>query len=351
MDHGQTSHPSNPSGSEHPVPTNMIAPATHLDNASDSEHASGSPHSGSTAERRLYNPAEGHFTADPYADLERGPVPPPPAARSRDSRHVRASSQRQTSGPITAHQHNASYLDHVVPTSTANGHGHKPLSGQAWTGPNGMEWGGSQPRSLDEKKDERNQGPFAWLLPLLPCRRDKKVKPPEIQWDCETVGARLAPTIKYAESEREKYAQRALALGWAANVAIGLQVLLGSLTTALSVAVTNTKQAQLSTAVLGGLATLVASYLARVRGSGEPELSVMRVKDLEHFIRDCRGFELDHGHDKTTNHHHCPVNRRLLELRQKFEDLLGNASGERKLSATGIVATGTATGAAATNRP
>ena len=34
---------------------------------------------------------------------------------------------------------------------------------------------------------------------------------------------------------------------------------------------------------LGGLATLVASYMARARGSGEPELSITRVKDLEQF--------------------------------------------------------------------
>jgi hypothetical protein len=71
---------------------------------------------------------------------------------------------------------------------------------------------------------------------------------------------------------------------------------------------------------LGGLATVVASYLARVRGSGEPENSVTRVKDLEHFIRDCEAFTLDYGHILGDKH-----DARLLALRSRFEELLGNA--------------------------
>jgi len=41
----------------------------------------------------------------------------------------------------------------------------------------------------------------------------------------------------------------------------------------------------------------VASYLARVRGSGEPGLSIARVKDLEQFLRDAELFIMDHGED------------------------------------------------------
>jgi len=73
------------------------------------------------------------------------------------------------------------------------------------------------------------------------------------------------------------------------------------------------------------MATIVASYLARARGSNEPELSVTRVKDLDQFLRDCASFELDHGHEYGT-----PENKldyRLIELRRRFEELLGNADG------------------------
>ena len=105
--------------------------------------------------------------------------------------------------------------------------------------------------------------------------------------------------------------------------------------------------------VIGGLATLVASYLARARGSGEPELSITRVKDLEQFLRECRAFQIDHAHEYST-----PQNRldeRVEDLRRRFEELLGNANGyavitycfilpsllmivyrERKLSPVGI---------------
>ena len=79
------------------------------------------------------------------------------------------------------------------------------------------------------------------------------------------------------------------------------------------------------TAVLGGIATLVASYLARVRGTNEPELSTARAKDLEKFIRKCEAYMYDHGRERpsdTENDHNHNIN----ELRQEFEQLLGNAS-------------------------
>jgi hypothetical protein len=41
------------------------------------------------------------------------------------------------------------------------------------------------------------------------------------------------------------------------------------------------KGAQISTSLLGGASTVVASFLARTRGSGEPELSRDRARDLE----------------------------------------------------------------------
>ncbi|KAF8896848.1 hypothetical protein CPB84DRAFT_1815864 [Gymnopilus junonius] len=137
----------------------------------------------------------------------------------------------------------------------------------------------------------------------------------------KTIGERLEPTLVTAIAEKEKYAWKAKWTGIALNAAIGLQVVIGALTTGLSV-VTTGKQTQVMTAILGGLATIVASYLARARGSNEPELSITRVKDLEQFIRDCEAFKMDSGHvlDNT-------LDPKLFELRTKFEDLLGNGNG------------------------
>lgn len=70
---------------------------------------------------------------------------------------------------------------------------------------------------------------------------------------------------------------------------------------------------------------MAASYLARARGSGEPELSITRTKDLEQFLRECRAFQMDHAHE-----YGAPGNRldeRLDDLRRRFEELLGNANG------------------------
>lgn len=75
----------------------------------------------------------------------------------------------------------------------------------------------------------------------------------------------------------------------------------------------------------GGLATIVASYLARARGSQEPELSITRVKDLEQFIRECEAFKLDHGHLLGSSNPQQEA--RLAELRDKYEELLGNGNG------------------------
>jgi hypothetical protein len=143
-----------------------------------------------------------------------------------------------------------------------------------------------------------------------------------------TVGERLQPTLDNAIIEKNKYSSKAKWSGYALNLAIGLLVLLGSLTTGLSaLSVSGGKSTAKATTALGALATLVASYLARVRGSNEPELSITRTKDLEQFIRECRSFLLDHGHIHGTS-----LDQELNGFRRKFEELLGNANGERKLS-------------------
>jgi hypothetical protein len=71
----------------------------------------------------------------------------------------------------------------------------------------------------------------------------------------------------------------------------------------------------------GALSTLAASYLARARGSGEPEVSNTRVRDLEQFIRDAKAFELDHGHLDGSQ-----WDGKIEHLRKRFEELLGNVT-------------------------
>jgi len=141
-----------------------------------------------------------------------------------------------------------------------------------------------------------------------------------------TVGERLQPTLDMAISEKDKYAAKAKFTGYSLNAAIGFQVLIGSLITGLSSAISGS-QAALATTILGGFNTLIAAYLARARGSNEPELSITRVKDLEQFIRECNAFQMDHGHVITGE-----FDQRLWGFRSHFEELLGNADGERKLS-------------------
>ncbi|KAF8838524.1 hypothetical protein BDN67DRAFT_982439 [Paxillus ammoniavirescens] len=158
-----------------------------------------------------------------------------------------------------------------------------------------------------------------------------------------TVGDRLQPTIEHAIIEKDKYAQKALWTGYALNIAIGMQVLLGALTTGLAAAVTDPRHygdSLNSTCVVtwvlfkGGMSTMVASYLARARGSNEPELSITRVKDLEQFLRESKAFQMDHAHEYGSTEN--GLNQRLDDLRQRFEALLGNANGERKLSPVGV---------------
>ncbi|KAG1747383.1 hypothetical protein EDB19DRAFT_302855 [Suillus lakei] len=144
-----------------------------------------------------------------------------------------------------------------------------------------------------------------------------------------TIGERLDPSIANAERERAQYAVKAKMTSYALNIAIGVQVLLGALTTGLAAALSG-KQVSIGTTILGGMSTLVASYLARARGSNEPELSITRVKDLDQFLRDCLAFKMDHGHEYGTPEN--GLNNRLEVLRKRFEELLGNADGQRKLA-------------------
>lgn len=161
-----------------------------------------------------------------------------------------------------------------------------------------------------------NASGIGWIVPEIEEKPHRR-----------TIGERLAPTIANAEKERTQYASKARITGLALNIAIGMQVLLGALTTGISAA-TSGRQTSIGISILGGLATMVASYLARTRGSNEPELSITRVKDLDQFLRDCLAFKMDSGHEYGTPE----LDARLEHLRRRFEELLGNADGQRKLS-------------------
>ncbi|KAI0357084.1 hypothetical protein OH77DRAFT_1422574 [Trametes cingulata] len=136
-----------------------------------------------------------------------------------------------------------------------------------------------------------------------------------------TVEERLQPTLEAAQAERDKAALKAKAHAWALNCAIGAQVVLGALTTGVAAATTG-RQTSIATSVLGGMSTLAASYLAKARGSGEPEMSAIRVRDLEGFIRDCQAFVLDKGYVVGAEY-----DARIERYRRRFEEIMGNGSG------------------------
>ncbi|OJT09252.1 hypothetical protein TRAPUB_14327 [Trametes pubescens] len=136
-----------------------------------------------------------------------------------------------------------------------------------------------------------------------------------------TVEERMQPTLEAAIEERDKAALKAKAHAWALNCAIGAQVVLGALTTGVAAATTG-RQTSIATSILGGMSTLAASYLAKARGSGEPEVSAIRARDLDGFIRDCRAFMLDNGFVVGTEY-----DARIERYRRRFEEIMGNGSG------------------------
>ncbi|KAF8258639.1 hypothetical protein EI94DRAFT_1707802 [Lactarius quietus] len=129
-----------------------------------------------------------------------------------------------------------------------------------------------------------------------------------------SVGARLEPTLKEALRVRDGATWQAKWTAYSINIAIALQVVLGALTTALGASLRGSS-ISISIAVLGSLATLVASYLARTRGSSEPETSLLRKQALNNFIRRLRSFILDtglqDGHDQVVENFRNELERLL----------------------------------------
>jgi hypothetical protein len=109
------------------------------------------------------------------------------------------------------------------------------------------------------------------------------------------------------------------------NVAIGLQVIFGSLTTGLSAAITS-RQGSLITAVFGGILTVLATYLARMRGSGEPERSRARAQDFASFVRDLEALMVDHGCEVSGAGTGRDLEEDIRVFRSRFEELMGNTT-------------------------
>ncbi|KAG6832739.1 hypothetical protein H0H87_000588 [Tephrocybe sp. NHM501043] len=95
-------------------------------------------------------------------------------------------------------------------------------------------------RTVDTHHSGRPASRLDWIVPV-----EEKVIPKM------SVGERLLPTLTRAQLERDKYAVKAKMTGYALNAAIGMQVLLGSLTTGLAAATLAGKQAAIATTILG----------------------------------------------------------------------------------------------------
>jgi hypothetical protein len=80
-------------------------------------------------------------------------------------------------------------------------------------------------------------------------------------------------------------------------------------------------QAEILDAVLSGCSTIIASYLAYMRGSSEPEYSYLRQQTLTNFIRKLEGFILDHGTESGYDHDDT-----VETFREEFERLLAPTS-------------------------
>ncbi|KZT00129.1 uncharacterized protein LAESUDRAFT_603536, partial [Laetiporus sulphureus 93-53] len=134
------------------------------------------------------------------------------------------------------------------------------------------------------------------------------------------IETRLGPTLTHARAELARAQAKAKMSGYALNACIGAQVILGALTTGVAAATTG-KHTSIATSILGGLSTLAASYLARARGSGQPERSIVRAHDLQHFIRDCEAFLLDWGYHTGTDFEH-----EVRRYRMRLEEILSDGT-------------------------
>jgi hypothetical protein len=132
----------------------------------------------------------------------------------------------------------------------------------------------------------------------------------------------LEPTVEAATDACKQAERTALITTWALHITTGLQILIGALTTALGAALSG-KNTSIAISTLGGASTLVASYLARSRSTNEPQASREKADRLNHFLREVRAFQLDHGDDKGNDE----LNEKVKGFRLGLESMLGNHTG------------------------
>lgn len=110
-------------------------------------------------------------------------------------------------------------------------------------------------RTADTRFSAARRSNIDWIVPV-DSEKDVRILPISIISDFHSkasgqsrlsVGQRLQPTLDVAIAEKQKYETKARMTGYALNVAIGLQVLLGSLTTGLSAVATTGKSVRFST--------------------------------------------------------------------------------------------------------
>src|SRR6266436_626788 len=77
------------------------------------------------------------------------------------------------------------------------------------------------------------------------------------------------------------------------------------------------------------MATLIASYLARMKGTNEPQASQLRSKELDHFLREIEAFDLDHGHEVGDK-----WDDKVNGFRFGLEKILGNHPGSITVDAS-----------------
>jgi len=227
---------------------------------------------------------------------------------------------REDSAEISAHSEVPPEPIIQAPTPTSSRGGHALASGGIARGPR------SHP-TLPEAIHPRRRTHFP---PGDLYRRSVGYPDGEMAWNApsereppreKTVGQRLAPTSVIAAEELAKATKQATLTGWAQNIALGLQVLVGALTTALGAALSG-KNTSVAISILGATSTLITSYLARMRGSNEPQTSLLRAQTLDHFLREIEGFILDHGHEVEDK-----WDDKINGFRLGLEKILGNQSG------------------------
>ncbi|KAH9056323.1 hypothetical protein EDB87DRAFT_1261554 [Lactarius vividus] len=160
-------------------------------------------------------------------------------------------------------------------------------------------------------------GRFGRLIAYF--KGNKTVPDNKVHYHDGTVGARLQPTVDIAEARTKAAAEKAYQIEWCLNCAIALQVFIGALTTALG-AVLSGKNTSVAISILGGAATLVASYMARMRSSSEPEASRFRAKTLDRFLREVQAFQLDHNSQTGSE-----CDKEIEDFRSRLEIILSKS--------------------------